>query len=154
MGPGLTAARVVRVMGLARTAIRLSRASPATAQVMSPATPAVAARRRGRSWGSVGNEVASHTWRATEKAAEGLGRWATTDHSGLGQRLSNMPPGMSVMESIGYALAHFAISIVFAALQPPAALPDESNPKLSHSADPAAVDDLLQICAKTPRQTG
>ncbi len=74
-------------------------------------------RRRGRSWGSVGNEVASHTWRATEKAAEGLGRWATTDHTGLGQRLSNMPPGMSVMESIGYALAHFAISIVFAALQ-------------------------------------
>jgi hypothetical protein len=28
-----------------------------------------------------------------------------------------MPPGMGVLESIGYALAHFAIAIVFAALQ-------------------------------------
>ena len=57
--------------------------------------------RRGRSWGSVGSEVASHTWRATERAAEGLGRWATTDHTGLGQRLADMPSGMGLLGRLG-----------------------------------------------------
>lgn len=71
-------------------------------------------KRRGR---SAGAEIASYAWRATEKGAEGLARWMTTDHSGLGQRLAAMPDGMSFLESLGYALLHFAMSIVFAVVQ-------------------------------------
>lgn len=74
-------------------------------------------RHRGRSWGAVGNEVASAGWRATEKAAVGLGRWMVTDHTGLGQRLSNLPSGMGILETIIYTLAHFCIAILFAAFQ-------------------------------------
>ena len=31
-------------------------------------------------------------WRFTEKAATGLARWATTDHTGTTKLLSTMPP--------------------------------------------------------------
>ena len=36
--------------------------------------------------------VAKSTWRFTEKAATGLARWATTDHTGTTKLLATMPP--------------------------------------------------------------
>lgn len=73
--------------------------------------------RRRRSWGSVGNEVASHTWHATEKAAEGLGRWVVTDHTGLSRRLANMPSGMGLLWTIGFILRSLLMSFVVAVVQ-------------------------------------
>lgn len=73
--------------------------------------------RRGRSWGSVGNEVASQTWRATEKASESVGTWMVTDHTGLSQRLSNMPSGMGFLSTIGFILYSLLISVVVAVVQ-------------------------------------
>ena len=35
---------------------------------------------------------ASTAWRFTEKAATGLARWATTDHTGTAKLLTTMPP--------------------------------------------------------------
>ena len=98
------------------------------AQILNPATIATTGvhmarlfntrhhrqKRRGR---SAGAEIASYAWRATEKGAEGLGRWMTTDHTGLSQRLSAMPDGMGFLDSLGYIVLHFLLSIVFAIVQ-------------------------------------
>ncbi len=36
--------------------------------------------------------AAKSTWKVTEKAAVGLARWATTDHTGTTKLLATMPP--------------------------------------------------------------
>lgn len=41
------------------------------------------------------------TFRTTGKLADGLFRWATTDHLGVGRSLSNMP-NMGFLDSLGY----------------------------------------------------
>ena len=48
-----------------------------------------------------------------EKAAVGLARWATTDHSGIGNALNNMP-SMGFFESLLYILVHLLIGLVCA----------------------------------------
>ena len=37
------------------------------------------------------NRTARTAWKVTEKAAVGLARWATTDHTGTAKFLGNMP---------------------------------------------------------------
>lgn len=73
--------------------------------------------RRKRHRRSAGMAVASYAWHATEKTAEGLGRWMTTDHTGFSRRLSAMPEGLGFLETLGYTLLHFLLSIVFAIVQ-------------------------------------
>ena len=48
-----------------------------------------------------------------EKAAIGLFRWATTDHSGLSQALRDMPP-MGFVDSLKYILCHVLLLLVSA----------------------------------------
>ena len=47
----------------------------------------------------------------TDKAATGLVRWAITDHTGLSQRLINMPE-MGFLDTVKYMLLQLLISIV------------------------------------------
>ncbi|MFA7282540.1 MAG: hypothetical protein WC100_20830 [Sterolibacterium sp.] len=61
-----------------------------------------------------GNEFTKSTGRATEKAAVGVFKWATTDHLGMGNAIINMPK-MGLLESIQYVLWEFLIR-VFAAI--------------------------------------
>ena len=49
--------------------------------------------------------------RVGDKAASGLFRWATTDHTGLSQRLNRMPV-MGFFDSVKYILLQLAISIM------------------------------------------
>jgi hypothetical protein len=51
--------------------------------------------------------------KVTEKAATGLFRWATTDHYGTTQRLSNMPQ-MGFLDTLGYILVQLLITVVAA----------------------------------------
>jgi hypothetical protein len=51
--------------------------------------------------------------KVTEKAATGLFRWATTDHSGLSTRLAKMP-SIGLVETLGYILVYLSITIVTA----------------------------------------
>ena len=60
---------------------------------------------------SAGWATAKFTGRATEKAAVGLARWATTDHSGMGKALANMP-SMGFFDTIRYILMLIPIAIV------------------------------------------
>lgn len=60
---------------------------------------------------SAGWEVAKFTGRTTEKAAVGLARWATTDHSGMGRAFENMP-SMGFIETIGYILMIILFAMV------------------------------------------
>lgn len=53
--------------------------------------------------------------KVTDKAATGLFRWATTDHTGLSQRLINMPP-MGFLDTLRYILLQLVVSIVAAVL--------------------------------------
>lgn len=64
---------------------------------------------------SAGWSAARSVGRTTEKAAVGLFRWASTDHSGLGQALDNMPK-MGFLDSAKYILVHFLISIISAVI--------------------------------------
>ena len=48
---------------------------------------------------------------AAEKAITGLGRWATTDHTGTAKLLANLPP-MSWMDTFCIALAYILCSIL------------------------------------------
>ena len=59
---------------------------------------------------SAGWQAAKFTAKAADKAAVGLARWATTDHTGLSKRLANMPP-MGVGDTARYILVHFLISL-------------------------------------------
>jgi hypothetical protein len=57
-------------------------------------------------------------WKATryaahtaEKAITGLGRWATTDHTGTAKLLANLPP-MGWMDTLSFVLIHILCSIL------------------------------------------
>lgn len=62
---------------------------------------------------SAGWAAARFAGRTTEKAAVGLFRWASTDHSGLSRALDRMPE-MGFLDSVKYVLVHFLISVVAA----------------------------------------
>jgi hypothetical protein len=51
--------------------------------------------------------------KVTEKAATGLFRWATTDHYGMTERLSNMP-SMGYIDTLKYIGLQLAITIAAA----------------------------------------
>lgn len=55
------------------------------------------------------------TARTVGKTAEGVGRWAATDHTGISKALENMP-SMGFLDSVRYILLHFLITIVVAVL--------------------------------------
>jgi hypothetical protein len=63
---------------------------------------------------SAGNSAAKFTHNVTEKAAVGLFRWATTDHSNMGKALANMP-SMGFMDSLRYIFRQF-LSAIFGAV--------------------------------------
>lgn len=62
---------------------------------------------------SPGWKLAKATGRTTEKAAIGLFRFATTDHTGLNKALTNMPP-MGIGDTLKYILLQFLISVFVA----------------------------------------
>ena len=51
----------------------------------------------------------------TDKAATGLFRWATTDHTGISTRLANMPD-MGFVDTVKFILWQLLISIVASAV--------------------------------------
>ena len=53
------------------------------------------------------------TVRAAGKTAEGVGRWAATDHTGMSKALANMP-SMGFLDSVRYILLHLLFTIVSA----------------------------------------
>jgi hypothetical protein len=55
------------------------------------------------------------TARTVDKTATGLGRWATTDHSGMGKALANMP-STGFLDSVRYILTQLLITVVGAVL--------------------------------------
>lgn len=57
----------------------------------------MATRRSKLAW-----QAAKFTGRTTEKAAVGLARWATTDHTGISKMLINMP-GLGLVDSLKYS---------------------------------------------------
>lgn len=64
---------------------------------------------------SAGNSAAKFTGRTTEKAVVGLFRWMTTDHSGVGRALLNMP-SMGFFDTIGYVFRQFLYGVFGAVL--------------------------------------
>ena len=48
---------------------------------------------------------------AAEKAIIGLGRWATTDHTGTAKLLANLPP-MGFVNTLTFVLIHILFSIL------------------------------------------
>lgn len=64
---------------------------------------------------SAGRTAAKLTGRTSGKAAVGLSRWATTDHTGIGRSLLNMP-SMGFVDSIRYIIMHFILSVLGAGL--------------------------------------
>ncbi len=54
--------------------------------------------------------AAKTAYRHTDRAASSLGRWITTDHTGLSQSLLNMPT-MGFWASCRYILTSFLIAI-------------------------------------------
>ena len=72
-------------------------------------------RSRGmRNLKSAGGSAAKIAGRTAENAAVKIGRWVTTDHSGLPSALNNMPE-MGFVDSIKYALRQLlrAIARIF-----------------------------------------
>lgn len=67
-----------------------------------------------RKYRNLGNAI-KFTARAVDKTATGLGRWASTDHTGMSKALVNMP-SMGFLDSVRYILIHFLITIVVAVL--------------------------------------
>lgn len=67
------------------------------------------------SFNSAGWKAAKFTYRTADKAVGGLFRFATTDHTGMARRLSNMPP-MGFLETIRYVFSQVLITIVGAVL--------------------------------------
>ncbi len=55
--------------------------------------------------------IAKPLFRTTGKLADGLFRWATTDHFGIGRSLSNMPK-MGFLDSLGYIAMTLIAGIV------------------------------------------
>lgn len=65
---------------------------------------------------SAGWEAAKLTGRTTEKAAVGLARYVTTDYSGMGRALANMP-SMGFLDSISYIFTMFIYAMEFLLLR-------------------------------------
>jgi hypothetical protein len=59
------------------------------------------------------NNILESTAKVTDKAVTGLFRWATTDHTGISQRLCNMPK-MGFLDTLRYILVQLVLSIVAA----------------------------------------
>lgn len=59
------------------------------------------------------NNILESVAKVTDKAVTGLFRWATTDHTGISQRLCNMPK-MGFFDTLAYILVQFVLSIVAA----------------------------------------
>ena len=57
------------------------------------------------------NSAARFTARTADKAASGLFRWATTDHSGMGKLLDIMPK-MGILDTLGYILSSLFYSVI------------------------------------------
>lgn len=64
---------------------------------------------------SAGWQAAKFTGRTADKAAVGLFRWVTTDHSGLRSALENMP-SMGFLYTAKYLLMKFLFAVVGAVL--------------------------------------
>ena len=62
---------------------------------------------------SSGWKTAQTAGRLTEKAAVGLFRWATTDHTGFSKALQNMP-SMGIRDTFRYILMQFLCAVVAA----------------------------------------
>ncbi len=60
---------------------------------------------------SAGISIFVSVGKVSEKAATGLFKWATTDHSGISERLANMP-SMGFVETLRYILVQLLITIV------------------------------------------
>ena len=60
---------------------------------------------------SAGRSAIKFAGRTTEKSVVGLASWATTDHTGIGRSLLNMP-SMGFVDSSRYIFTQFVISIV------------------------------------------
>ena len=69
--------------------------------------------RKVRNLRSVGWEGAKFAARAAEKSAEGLFRWATTDHSGMNRALIKMP-SMGFIGTIKYMLTCLCCTVAHA----------------------------------------
>ncbi len=61
-------------------------------------------KRAIRNFSSAGNSVVKFTGRAVSKTAVGLFKWATTDHTGLGEAFSHHP--QTATSSQGLASNH------------------------------------------------
>ena len=59
---------------------------------------------------SAGRSAINFAGRTSEKTAVGLAHWATTDHTGIGRSLLNMP-SMGFVDSSKYIFTQFVISI-------------------------------------------
>ena len=59
---------------------------------------------------SAGREAAHLTGSISSKAATGLFKWVTTDHSGMSEAIDNMPK-MGFIDSLKYILFHFLINV-------------------------------------------
>jgi hypothetical protein len=75
--------------------------------------------RRRSSWKrnaqSGGMQALGYTGRTVGKAVEAVGRWATTDHTGITQTLSRMPP-MGFRDTLVYTLIHLVLGVLGAVL--------------------------------------
>lgn len=61
--------------------------------------------------------AANSTLRTADKAAVGLFKWASTDHSGMGRAMSNLPlMGLGFFGSVKYILSSFLFAIAGAVL--------------------------------------
>ena len=67
-----------------------------------------------RNYRNLGNAI-KFTARTVDKTATGIGRWASTDHTGMSKALLNMP-SMGFLDTIRYILLHLLITIVVAVL--------------------------------------
>ena len=54
---------------------------------------------------------AKTAFRHIDNTGSSLGRWATTDHTGFSQSLSNMPK-MGFMDSCHYVVTRFVIAVI------------------------------------------
>ena len=59
-----------------------------------------------------GWKAVKFTARQAEKAAVGIARWATTDHTGMGRMLASMPAGMGFVAAVKYIIVQFLIAMV------------------------------------------
>jgi hypothetical protein len=67
--------------------------------------------RRYRSASKFTNHSTRTAWRFTEKAAVGLARWTTTDHTGSAKFLASLPP-MGFLDTMHMILVTFVTGIL------------------------------------------